>query len=115
MNQGTYSHKIETANKYLKVVEIRLSEKKKKVLEQDKAVKIALSQVEMARQEMLKKQQDVEKLDLHYKEWKTITLHEIAKKEASEADEMGSAKFSSIQREKKQQDLNRQKRLKQEE
>jgi hypothetical protein len=115
MNQGTYSHKVETAHKYLKVVEERLKEKKKKVLDQDKAVKTAQTQVEIARQEMLKKQQDVEKLDLHYKEWKTHMLHEIAKKEANEADEMGSAKFSTQQREKKQQEHLRKKRLNQEE
>jgi flagellar biosynthesis chaperone FliJ len=104
LNQGTTSSKIDIANKYLKVVEEQLSARKRKVVEQDKIVKTAFQQVELARSEMLKKQQDVEKLEIHREEWKKGVLKEIEIKEAIESDEIGSAKFSSLKRERERQE-----------
>lgn len=101
INAGTTSHKIEIASKYLKVVEEDLNQKKRKVLDQDKVVKTAFSAVEMARMEMLKKQQDLEKLEIHRAEWKKGVLKELEHKQEQEGEEMGSAKFSLMQREKK--------------
>lgn len=104
MNAGTTSHKIDVANKYLKVVEEDLKQKKRKVTEQDKIVKTAFSAVEIARMEMLKKQQDLEKLEIHRAEWKKGVLKELEIKQEQEGEEMGSAKFSLMQREKKQRE-----------
>jgi len=100
LDQGTYSHKIDIANKYIKVVEDQLKQKKKKVLEQDKVVKAATHQVELARQERIQKEQDVEKLRIHKGEWKKDVLKEMNYQEALEGDEVGSTKHSSLKREK---------------
>lgn len=100
MNAGTHSHKLDIANKYLEVVQEDLLKKKKKVAEQQKVVQAAVEQVNLARADMLKKQQDIEKLDIHKAEWKKEVLREIAHKEALEGDEIGSAKHISLKREK---------------
>ena len=101
LDQGTDSLRLDVSYKYLKVVHEDLARKKKKVLEQDKVVKKAEEQVHIARQEMLKKQQEVEKLNLHKSEWKKQVLKEIEHKEAIESDEIGSAKYSALKRAKK--------------
>lgn len=112
LDQGTYSHKIDIANKYIKIVEEQLKQKKKKVLEQDKVVKTSTHNVELARQEMLKKQQDVEKLNLHQAEWKKDVMKEMEYQEAVEGDEVGSIKHSSLKREKQARESYEQKRKK---
>lgn len=104
LDQGTHSHKLDIANKYLKIVQEDLTLKKKKVTDQDKVVKTASTQVDLARQDMLKKQQDVEKLEIHHDEWKKEVLKEIEHKEAIEGDEIGSAKHISLKREKQTQE-----------
>ena len=104
MNEGTHSDKIDIASKYIKVVQDQLTQKKKKVLDQDKVVKIAIQNVELARIEMIKKQQDVEKLNIHKAEWKKEVMKEIDYKEALEGDEIGSAKHISLKREKQTRD-----------
>lgn len=104
MNEGTHSDKIDIASKYIKVVQDQLTQKKKKVLDQDKVVKTATQNVELARVEMIKKQQDVEKLNIHKAEWKKGVMKELDHKEALEGDEIGSAKHISLKREKKARD-----------
>jgi hypothetical protein len=104
MNQGTHSDKIDIAHKYLKVVQEQLDQKKKKVLEQDKVVKTAAHNVELARQDLVKKQQDVEKLSIHKNEWKKEVMKDLEYKEALEGDEIGSAKHLSLKREKQLRD-----------
>lgn len=104
MNEGTHSDKIDIASKYIKVVQDQLTQKKKKVLDQDKIVKVAAQNVELARIEMIKKQQDVEKLNIHKTEWKKEVMKEIDYKEALEGDEIGSAKHISLKREKQSRD-----------
>lgn len=100
MDQGIHSNKIDIANKYIKVVSDQLTQKKKKVLDQDKVVKTAAHNVELARQEMLKKQQDVEKLNIHKADWKKGAMKELEHQEALEGDEIGSAKHISLKRDK---------------
>ncbi|MES2345626.1 MAG: type III secretion T3S chaperone, partial [Chlamydiota bacterium] len=67
-------------------------QKEFKVTEQTKKVTEAAKQVEIARQNLLKKQQDVEKLKIHHKEWEAEMKLELERKEAIEEDEMGSVR-----------------------
>ena len=61
------------------------------VLNQEKKVKEAEEEVEIARKDLIKKQHDVEKLKIHRKEWdkemRALEEFELAK----ENDELGSA------------------------
>ncbi len=95
MQEGTTSDKIITHDRYLKkIVDEELKAEEKKVFDQKKVVTKAEEEVEKARKDRLKKNQDVEKLKLHKKEWEKEALHEEMKKDASETDEMGSSTHS---------------------
>lgn len=102
LDKGTTSDKMEIHERYLKkVVEEELKAEEKKVLDQKKLVKIAEDEVVKAKNNYLQRNQDVEKLKLHEKEWeKTVLLEEI-KREALETDELGS---STHVRKKKERD-----------
>jgi hypothetical protein len=69
LDEGTTTDKIQQMKRYLKVVEENLKVKEVKVQEQMKQVKLAETAVEAARQDYVKKHRDVEKLDIHRKEW----------------------------------------------
>ena len=76
---------------YLKVVDEELKQKENKVKDQKKLVDVAEKNVETARQELLERHQDVEKLSLHKKEWEKEMQALVEQEEAIETDEMGSA------------------------
>ena len=80
---------------YIKVVEEELKQKEKNVETQIEQVEEAKKAVEAARKEMLKKQQDVEKLKIHRKEWdkemKALEVYE----EGLETDELGTSMHTS--------------------
>lgn len=90
MDEGAPSDKIQQMRSYLKIVDEKLKAKELKVKEQVKNVENAQKQVEIARADLLKKQQAVEKMQIHRKEWekemKAIEEHQ----EGVESDEMGS-------------------------
>jgi len=90
LQEGTTSRDIEIHQRYIqKVVEEELKAAEKKVYDQKKVVKQAEEEVEIARKDRLKKNQDVEKLKLHRKEWeKEVKLEEI-RDEALETEELG--------------------------
>jgi flagellar biosynthesis chaperone FliJ len=93
--EGTTSDKIITHERYLKkIVDEELKSEEKKVVDQKKIVTKAEEEVEKARKDRLKKNQDVEKLKLHKTEWEKEALYEEMKKEAIETDEMGSSTHS---------------------
>jgi hypothetical protein len=97
---GTSSEKIITHQSYIKkVVDEELKAEERKVQDQQKLVKKAQEEVEKARAERLKKNQEVEKLKLHKDEWKKEVYKEELKKESLETDEMGSTTFSLKKRE----------------
>ena len=87
---GTSTDKIQQMKYYLKVVDEKLKVKELKVKDHQKLVDAAKNQVEIARQDYLKKQQDVEKLRLHREEWEKEMKLILIQKEAIEGDEMGS-------------------------
>lgn len=91
LDQGISTAKIQQMKQYLKVVDEQLKVKEQKVQEQLKAVNLAKTEVEKAREVFLQKQQDVEKLSLHRKEWDKEIQKEATQKEQVESDELGSA------------------------
>jgi flagellar biosynthesis chaperone FliJ len=92
LDSGSTSDKIQQMKEYLKIVDEELRQKEFKVSEQAKKVAEAAKQVEIARQNLLKKQHDVEKLKIHRKEWEAQMRLELGRKEAIEEDEIGSVR-----------------------
>ncbi len=90
MDEGAPSAKIQQMRYYLKVVDEKLKNHEMKVNEQKKAVTNAEGQVEIARDDLIRKQQDVEKMHIHRKEWEKERKLLEEQKENLEADEMGS-------------------------
>ncbi|MBI3237191.1 MAG: type III secretion T3S chaperone [Chlamydiales bacterium] len=91
LDAGTPTDKIQQMKYYLKVVDEQLKIKEQKVREQQKHVDAAKNALEAARLDFMKKQQDVEKLNLHRKEWEKEIKLELERIEATENDELGSA------------------------
>lgn len=91
LDRGTTSDKVQQMKRYLKVVDEKLKQKEVKVKQQLKLVDEAKAKVEAARQDLLKKQQDVEKLSIHRKEWEKEMKMVVEHMEAVESDELGSA------------------------
>lgn len=95
MEQGTTSDKIEIGERYIKkVVEEELAREEKKVEQQKEVVKKAEEAVEVARQNRIKKNQEVEKLRLHKKEWQKEQAFIEMREEGAENDELGSNMFA---------------------
>ncbi|MGR3911701.1 MAG: type III secretion T3S chaperone [Candidatus Rhabdochlamydia sp.] len=90
LDEGTSSVKITQMKQYLKIVSENLSVEENKVKAQFKVVEKAAQAVETAKLDLFKKQKDVEKLNLHQKEWNKKTLEEEMRVETLEEDEMGS-------------------------
>lgn len=90
LDSGTTTDKIQQMKYYLKVVEEQLKVKEVRVQEQKKKVSLAEQAVEDARQVYIKKHRDVEKLDIHRKEWDKELKAVLEQKETSEGDEMGA-------------------------
>ncbi|MGE5195914.1 MAG: type III secretion T3S chaperone [Anaerolineae bacterium] len=91
LDEGSTTDKIQQMKQYLKVVDEELKQKESKVKEQKKQVDAAEKQVEAARADLLKKQQDIEKLAMHRKEWDKEVYALMEHQEAIETDEIGSA------------------------
>lgn len=91
VSQGTTSREMEIHQRYIKeVVEEELKEAEKKVVSQKKVVTQSEEDVEKARKEYIKKNQDVEKIKMHRKEWdKEAKMQEI-RDEALETEELGT-------------------------
>ncbi|MBM3198555.1 MAG: type III secretion T3S chaperone [Chlamydiae bacterium] len=89
----TTSAKIQQMKYYLKEVEEKLQIKENKVKEQQKQVDKAIQAVEVARQDMLKKQQAVEKMQLHKKEWEKEQMAEQDRLDSLINDELGTVSF----------------------
>lgn len=94
LDQGTTSDKIQQMKVYMKEVDIKLKQKEDRVAEQNKRVIAAETQVENARQDMIKREQDVEKMRLHKKEWDKEMKVLAEQQEAIEMDETGSSMYS---------------------
>jgi flagellar biosynthesis chaperone FliJ len=91
LDEGTTSDKIKMMKTYIAAVDDELKQKEKKVQNQIKMVQTAEEKVEEARKDLYKKQQDVEKLKMHRKEWEKEMKALMEFEEAKEADELGCA------------------------
>lgn len=100
LDQGTTTDKIQQMKQYLKIVDEELKQKEAKVRDQKKVVDQATEQVEAARQDMFKKQQAVEKLSIHRKDWDKEMRVELQREEDLEGDEVGSAMHHARKRAK---------------
>lgn len=92
LDAGSATTKIEQMRQYLKLVKEELKIKQKHVDDQNKKVKEAQDQVEIARRQLIEKQKNVEKLAVHQKEWQKERKRKEEHKEDIDYDEMGSAK-----------------------
>ena len=101
MDEGAPSDKIQQMRYYLKIVDEKLKAKESKVKDHQKLVETAKQQVENARADLLKKQQDVEKIQLHRKEWEKEVKAIAEHKEGVESDEMGANLHQRRKRTKK--------------
>lgn len=90
MDEGAPSDKIQQMRYYLKIVDEKLKLKESKVKDHQRLVENAKQHVENARVDLLKKQQDVEKIQMHRKEWEKEVKAALEHKEGVESDEMGS-------------------------
>jgi flagellar biosynthesis chaperone FliJ len=100
LDAGTGTDKITQMKQYLKLVAEELKAEELKVDAQTKVVENAGAQVEIARQDLFKKQKDIEKLKIHHKEWEK-EMHTIEQqKEGHENDEMGSTRHTLKKRKK---------------
>lgn len=91
LDEGTTTDKIQQMKSYMAIVDEKLAEKQKKVVEQKKQVDIAQNQVDIATDELFQRKKDLEKLEIHKKEWEKEVKYWVEQKETVEHDEQGSA------------------------
>jgi flagellar export protein FliJ len=94
LDEGTTSDKIQAMISYIKIVDEKLIIRERKVQDQQKNVDTAQKNVETAKAIVLKKQQEVEKIHLHKKEWKKEAAKEEQRIENIETDEIGSSIYT---------------------
>ena len=100
LDAGAGTGQITPMKQYLKIVAENLKAEEIKVNAQVKVVANAQTQVDIARQDLFKKQKDIEKLNIHHEEWKK-EMHALEEqKEGHETDEMGSTRHSLKKRRK---------------
>ena len=100
MDQGTMSDKIQQMKAYIKVVKENLKLEDKKVKEQKEQVELADKNVQIALSELAQKRLEVDKLEMHKKDYTLEIKKELAIKEEGEFTEQGSVIYSM--RKKKQ-------------
>ncbi|MBI5346230.1 MAG: type III secretion T3S chaperone [Chlamydiae bacterium] len=90
LDSGESTDKIRQMKTYLDVVKEKLKEKEKKVNDQKKNVIEAQNQLDIAKKNLLARKKDVEKLQIHKKEWEKEFKFWANKQEEIEQDELGS-------------------------
>ncbi len=91
MDKGTTTDKIEQMKKYLDTVEDKRKVKDDAMKKQQLEVEKAETAVEEARQNVFRKQADVEKLKMHRKEWDAEQLYLEKQEDAKQTEETGTA------------------------
>lgn len=102
LDEGVATDKIQQMKVYLKVVEERLAEKKRKVAEQQKQVDLAQKQVDLATEELFQRKKDLEKLEIHREEWEKEERYLSEREEAREHDEQSAMGFQHRKKEAKE-------------
>lgn len=98
LDKGTTSDKIKVMREYIEVVNEELIQKEKRLQAQKKVIEEGEIAVEEARKDMLKKQQDVEKLKIHRKEWEKEMKLQMEHKEGIETDDLGTSMHTTRKR-----------------
>jgi chromosome segregation ATPase len=98
---GTTSDKIKQMDTYVQVVDERLTECEKKVQQQQQIVENAQQQVAIAKKELFARQKDVDKLEIHKKEWEKEVKYWTEQQATIEHDELGSAQYTMRKQQKK--------------
>lgn len=98
LDGGTTSDKIQQMKAYLKVVQEKLKVEEKKVAEQKKQVEVAKKNLELAQEDLRKKRLEVDKLELHKKDWHKEMAREQQIIEESELNEIGNVIYSVQQK-----------------
>jgi hypothetical protein len=109
LDAGTTTDKIQQSKIYLKIVEEKLAEKEKKVSEQKKKVDAAQKQVDLATDDLFQKKKDLEKLEIHKKEWQQEIGIWVRAQEGVEQDEQGSSSHFLHKRESEKRKKGREK------
>lgn len=102
LDHGTTSPKIQQMKAYLKVVKERVAAEEKKVNDQKKQVETAEKNLENAKKDLKIKEQEVDKLLSHRKDWYKEMQKEQEIIEGREQDELGNTIFSTNRRKNKQ-------------
>lgn len=98
LDGGTTSDKVQQMKAYLKVVQERVKVEEKKVADQQKQVDTAKKNLELALEDLRKKRIEVDKLEMHKKDWLKETHKEMQIVEERELDEIGNIIYSVQQR-----------------
>ena len=102
IENGTTSDVMERHDHYMKeVINVKIAEEQKKVEAQKKIVKEAEIALEKAREERLKKNQELEKIHTHEKEWTKDAKKEMELAEAVVEDELGTIMHAKKMRKRK--------------
>jgi flagellar biosynthesis chaperone FliJ len=101
LDRGTTTDKIQQMKAYIKVVKENLKNEEKKVKEQQEQVVLAEKNLQMAIHELVMKRLEVDKIELHKKDWFKEQNRELEIKEENEFNEQGSVIYSMKQKEKK--------------
>ena len=104
LDQGTSTDKVQQMKAYLKLVDQELVDKEAKVVQEQKQVDLAQKQVDLAIQEVQQKRKDLEKIEIHKKEWSQEVLSWIERKEEVEHDEQGAALHALQKKQRAQRD-----------
>jgi hypothetical protein len=94
LDKETTSDKIQQMKRYLEVVKERLLEKERAVKKQKEEVRKAEKEVEEAKKILFLRQKDLEKLQMHKKEWAEELRLWSEREEGLEQDEIGSTRYS---------------------
>lgn len=100
MDHGTTSDKIEQMKNYLKVVKEKLVIEDQKVKEQEEQVDLAEKNLKIALHELAQKRLEVDKLEMHKKDWIKEIRREVELKEENESTEQGSVIYSMKKKER---------------
>ncbi len=94
LDTGTNSTEAQQMKVYLKVTQEKMVAEEKKVKDQQVQVEQAEKNLEVAKEQLRLKRQEVDKLLNHKADWTKQMLFELGRIEAAEQDEMGSIIFS---------------------
>jgi hypothetical protein len=102
LDSGTTTDKIQQMKYYLEVVDERLLKKENEVKDQKDVVKQAIKAFDVAKNEMIARKKDLEKLEIHKKQWRREMKYYENREIAKEQDELGSARHSVKKQEEKE-------------